>query len=127
VAQLGGVSLWGMRLAYRITSRAVKQGHDDFRYTKSKLQPSFWLEALFKQFIPEAIFQAIISLPFTAPFRTTRVALIPWGWTDIAAVGLFSSGLALETFADAQLAQAKKKGETGLVRSGVWSIVRHPK
>ncbi|EIN11908.1 DUF1295-domain-containing protein [Punctularia strigosozonata HHB-11173 SS5] len=123
---LGGVTLWGLRLAYRITSRAVKQGHDDFRYTKSKLQPSFWLESLFKQFIPEALFQTIICLPFTAPFRATNVALIPWGWTDIAAVGLFTSGLTLETIADAQLATAKKNGESGLVRSGVWSIVRHP-
>lgn len=97
------------------------------RYTKDKLQPSFWSSALFTQYLPEALFQLLISLPFTVPFRSSRVALEEWGWTDTAAVAIFTAGQALETLADAQKAQAKKRGEKGLYRGGVWSIVRHPK
>ena len=45
----------------------------------------------------------------------------------MAAVGLFSAGLALETLADWQLDQFKAEGNTGILKEGVWSIVRHPK
>lgn len=97
------------------------------RYTKDKLQPSFWSSALFTQYLPEALFQLLISLPFTVPFRSTRVALEEWGWTDTLAVALFAAGQTLETLADGQKAAAKKRGAKGLHREGVWSIVRHPK
>jgi steroid 5-alpha reductase family enzyme len=45
----------------------------------------------------------------------------------MAAVGMFSTGFALETLADYQLDQYKAKGGTGILKEGVWSIVRHPK
>lgn len=44
------------------------------------------------------------------------------------AVFVFSAGFALEVLADYQLNAHKKKiGDATLKRSGVWSIVRHPK
>lgn len=44
------------------------------------------------------------------------------------AVFVFSAGFALEVLADYQLSSHKKKtGDATLNRSGVWSIVRHPK
>lgn len=44
------------------------------------------------------------------------------------AVLVFSAGFALEVLADYQLSKHKKKtGNATLNRSGVWSIVRHPK
>jgi steroid 5-alpha reductase family enzyme len=66
---LTGVTLWGGRLFYRIASRSVKRGGDDPRYEEEKKEEGYWNMALFKIFLPEAFFQMLISLPFTAPFR----------------------------------------------------------
>lgn len=48
-------------------------------------------------------------------------------YIQMAAVGLFSTGLAMETLADYQLDQYKAEGGHGILREGVWSIVRNPK
>lgn len=66
---LGGVTIWGARLFYQVASRSLEAGADDARYTEEKKEPGFWNKALFTMFLPEAVIQAIISLPFTLPFR----------------------------------------------------------
>ncbi|KAK6343292.1 hypothetical protein TWF730_010886 [Orbilia blumenaviensis] len=48
------------------------------------------------------------------------------GWVHGIAVGLFAAGLALEVLADSQLGKGKRDDKDGVVRKGVWSIVRHP-
>ncbi|KDQ55807.1 hypothetical protein JAAARDRAFT_37230 [Jaapia argillacea MUCL 33604] len=127
---LAGVSVWGARLFYHIVKRAYKRGYDDPRYASEKTTPGYYLRALFTQFLPEAFFQAVISVPFTAPFRDSFAHRqnTPWGWTDSLAVGLWAAGLALEVLADKQLKRSKRRGGTagGLYTEGVWSIVRHP-
>lgn len=126
---LTGVTLWGGRLLYRVTSRSIARGKDDPRYEEGKKEDGFWTNALFNTFLPEAVFQTIIDLPFTAPFRHQGAVLTgyhPVG--QAAAVALFSTGFALETLADWQLEKhAQTTGEGGLLREGVWSLVRHPK
>lgn len=125
---LSGVTLWGGRLFYRIASRSIKRGKDDPRYDEAKKEEGFWNKALLSTFIPEAAFQMLISLPFTAPFRHEGAALMGYHpWVQMLAVGMFSTGLALETLADYQLDQFKAEGGRGILREGVWSIVRHPK
>ena len=125
---LSGVSLWGGRLLYRIASRAAKRGADDPRYDEAKKEDGFWNRSLFTTFIPEALFQMVISLPFTAPFRHEGAVLTGYHpLIQMAAVGMFSTGFALETLADYQLDTFKAQGTTGLMKDGVWSIVRHPK
>lgn len=66
---LAGVTAWGLRLFYQVASRSIESNTDDPRYLQQKQEPGFWNKALVKLFIPEAIAQAIISLPFTLPFR----------------------------------------------------------
>lgn len=149
---LGGVTAWGGRLFYRIVQRSLARGKDDARYEQVKEQPNFWNKASLL-FGLEALFQTVISLPFTIPFRADSQAgfigaSAEWAsttrWT---AAGLFTAGLALETIADWQLDSHKKKqqgvkivdplsiiddsvpvllGHSDLLRTGVWSIVRHP-
>jgi len=124
---LTGVTLWGGRLFYRVARRSIRRGKDDARYDEIKKEEAFWNNALFKVFIPEALFQVLISLPFTAPFRHEGAAMLGYHpLTQMLAVGLFSSGLALETIADYQLDQYKAEGGKGILRDGVWSLVRHP-
>ncbi|XP_014562482.1 hypothetical protein COCVIDRAFT_11032 [Bipolaris victoriae FI3] len=124
---LTGVTLWGGRLFYRIARRSIQRGEDDPRYVEVKEEDGFWNTALFKVFIPEAFFQMLISLPFTAPFRHEGAVMTGYHpLVQMLAVGLFSSGLALESIADYQLDQYKAEGNKGILREGVWSIVRNP-
>lgn len=125
---LTGVTLWGGRLFYRISSRSIKRGKDDPRYEGVKKEEGFWESALVNVFLPEALFQTIISLPFTAPFRHEGAVLMGYHPViQMCAVGLFSAGLALETLADYQLDQYKAEGGKGMLKEGVWSLVRNPK
>lgn len=136
---LGAVTTWGVRLFYRVASRSMKRGKDDPRYEEPKKDPGFWNKALWTLFVPEAIFQTLISIPFTIPFRNPQDLLaistpVPEGWGEVmraVAVGLFCAGTAMEILADRQLENFKKRSANrdvgGLQRDGVWSIVRHPK
>lgn len=74
---LGGVTAWGARLFYQIASRTLKSNSDDARYIEAKKEPDFWNKAFFKLFVPEALFQTIISLPFTLPFRNPYARYVP--------------------------------------------------
>ncbi|KAF1992960.1 hypothetical protein P154DRAFT_625756 [Amniculicola lignicola CBS 123094] len=124
---LSGVTLWGGRLLYRVVRRSIQRGEDDPRYDEEKKEEDYWTKSLFTTFIPEAFFQMLISLPFTAPFRHEGAVLMGYHpVVQMLAVGLFSSGLALESLADYQLDQFKAEGGPGILKEGVWSIVRHP-
>lgn len=130
---LGGVTAWGTRLFYRIATRSIKRGKDDPRYIDFSEDKSFWSKAFFTAFLPEAVFQSLISLswaiPLSAPASTGSPAP-PSEYREVlnaAAVGLYSAGMAMEILADAQLEQHKASGNKDLNTQGVWSIVRHPK
>ena len=73
---LTGVTLWGGRLFYRIARRSLERGKDDPRYDEVKKEENFWTKSLFTTFIPEAFFQTLISLSFTAPFRHEGAVLM---------------------------------------------------
>ncbi|KAF4303883.1 hypothetical protein GTA08_BOTSDO07666 [Botryosphaeria dothidea] len=125
------VSAWGIRLFYRIASRSVKRGDDDPRYQVAKQDPGFWNKAFFSLYLPEALVQTLIALPFTLPFRagvaSARASPLPENASlfHSLAVFLFTTGYALEVIADTQLESHRQKSDE-LNREGVWSIVRHP-
>jgi steroid 5-alpha reductase family enzyme len=129
---LAGVTLWGGRLFCRVLARAIARNFtDDPRYAESKTS-SDWNWAPLKQYLPEAIFQSIIALGYTFPFYAVgyKALTIPSDWTvgvEAAAVGLWTAGFVMESVADFQVTQHKATGGRGLCRTGVWSIVRHPK
>lgn len=132
---LTGVTLWGGRLFYRIASRSIGRrrqgkGKDDPRYEAEKKEEGYWNKALFSLFLPEALIQTVISLPFTAPFHHHGAVLTGYHPNvQMLAVGLFSAGFALEVLADTQLEKFKQtsKDKTSVCKEGVWSLVRHPK
>ncbi|KAI9838050.1 MAG: hypothetical protein M1819_006204 [Sarea resinae] len=128
-ALLTGVTAWGVRLFYRVASRSLRRGTDDPRYQEVKQKPGFWRRALFSYFLPEAVFQTFISLPFTLPFRQIGWGFLPkhiFRSLQVLAVGLFGAGFALEVLADWQVEDQKRKDSNLLCSEGVWSIVRHP-
>jgi steroid 5-alpha reductase family enzyme len=127
-----GVTVWGTRLAYRVVSRSVRRGgEDDPRYTAQHTASS-WNWAPLTMLLPEAIFQAVISLGYTLLFNVpgAKVLVISGEWRGVVeafAIGLWSAGFVMESLADWQLTRHKNLGKRGLCRDGVWSIVRHPK
>ena len=133
---LGGATAWGARLAYRIVTRSARRGKDDARYDGVKNTDGFWNKALFSVFLPEAVFQALITLPFTMPFRPEVMrgltgALPEWARVvRLTATAVFTFGLTMETLADRHLETHRRKVEglrsSSMCRDGVWSIVRHP-
>ncbi|OTB01635.1 hypothetical protein M426DRAFT_211969 [Hypoxylon sp. CI-4A] len=130
---LAGVSAWGVRLFYRVSSRTIRRGKDDPRYqTAERKKPDFWNKAFFSLFLPEALVQTLISLPFTLPFRAPIATALASPFPEASpiahslAVFLFAVGYSLEVLADSQLESHKQKGSKELNREGVWSIVRHP-
>jgi len=141
---LAGVTLWGGRLFTRILRRSLSRtgkSKDDPRYETQKKEHGFWNRALFSVYLPEALFQAAITLPFTAPFRRDAwgpgEGILSYPLAQSVAVGLFTAGFVLEALADWQLDKFKRREERGeltpqfkgttMCREGVWGIVRHPK
>lgn len=127
---LGGVTLWGGRLFYRVLTRSRKRGKDDPRYDEMKTEPGFWNKALFTTYLPEALFQVLITLPMTAPFYHQGAVLSGYHpLLQSVAVGLFTAGLSLEYLADKQLDEHKATtaDSSSMLKEGVWSLCRHPK
>jgi steroid 5-alpha reductase family enzyme len=133
---LGAATAWSGRLTYRIISRSLRRGTDDPRYKDVKTEPGFWNKAPFAIFLPEALFQALITLPLVIPFSDDHItglygASSHWAtWFRLGAAGIFATGLTMETLADNQIEnhkrQPEERGKNKILRSGVWSIVRHP-
>lgn len=133
---LGGVTAWSTRLLYRITTRCLKRGEDDARYKATAAEPSFWDKAFFTVYLPEAVFQSLISLSWAAALQTLAPSVPsayapPNEWSQVlhsVAVGLWCVGFTMESLADWQLERhAQSDGADDLKTDGVWSIVRHPK
>ncbi|KAI4720714.1 DUF1295-domain-containing protein [Aureobasidium sp. EXF-10727] len=128
---LGGVTLWGVRLFARIATRSVKRGKDDPRYDDMNQDTGFWNKAFFTVFLPEAVFQALISLSWSVVLQQGTLGSIeatPPQYGALLhglAIGMYTTGLNMEALADQQLEEHKKKSDD-LNRSGVFSIVRHP-
>lgn len=126
---LGGATLWGGRLMYRMASRSARRGKDHPQYDAAKKEEGFWNKALLTHYLPEAGIQALITLPFTAPFYHQGAVFTGYHpYLQTFSVGLFFAGLFLETIADYQLDKYEEssKSVVEVNKEGVWSIVRHP-
>ncbi|KAK0621884.1 hypothetical protein B0T17DRAFT_618270 [Bombardia bombarda] len=143
---LAGVTLWGGRLFARVARRTITRGTtaatggaknegmgDDPRYEVTKREPGFWRKALWTVYLPQALFQTVVTLPFTAPFHHQGGSVKGYSRMGQAlAVGVFCMGFGLESLADWQLDGFKERGkgeggvERGMCREGVWGVVRHP-
>ncbi|KAI9641229.1 hypothetical protein NHQ30_010029 [Ciborinia camelliae] len=131
---MAGLTAWSLRLCERVGSRAIARRKDDPRYTSQQKTPEFWNKSLFYTFLPEALVQSFLSLPFVMILRAPEVLignqpLSPNpGWQIAHAAGafLFTTGFVLEAGADWQLESHQKNRTEGLLTEGLWSIVRHP-
>ena len=123
---LGLVTVWGLRLALHIGIRNAG-AEEDFRYRKWREEagPSFWWISLLKVFLLQAVALWIVSSPLLLAQLGGGESMIA---LDVLGLALWGFGFLFETVADWQLQRFKKKSATAgrVMRSGLWSVSRHP-
>ncbi len=121
------VLLWALRLAYHIGFRNIGKG-EDFRYAnwRKKWQPYPEIQGYFRVFILQGIIMLIVALPIilTIKYSTEEIGFVYF----IPGVLLFLIGFLCEVIADFQLKKFKSddKNSGQLIKTGLWSISRHP-
>jgi steroid 5-alpha reductase family enzyme len=142
------VTIWGIRLTYNFARRGAYQwkfwaGEEDYRWEILRKKPGFnnrWVWMLFNLFFISA-YQNVLIFLFTVPILTDLYESAPLSLTvfDYLLAVLFVAFVVLEYIADQQQYDFQtekhrriKAGEPlgeyahGFVRTGLWSLVRHP-
>lgn len=117
------VSLWGLRLFYFILKRNIF-AEEDFRYKN-------WRKAWGKYVIPRAflqvfMLQAIIQFSVGSAVYYINVSNLDFNLISIVGIVIWLIGYYFEVIGDRQLRLHIKSGKGGLMKSGLWSITRHP-
>jgi len=122
---------WATRLGLHMARRHHGSKTEDRRYAKMRERggASFWWVSLFKIFLLQALLLWLIATPQhmgliygnTVETASTRISFI------LGAV-LFTAGLIVETVADRQLIDFKRKPDNAdqTLMSGLWRYSRHP-
>lgn len=121
------VTIWGIRLTVHILLRNWGKP-EDFRYQKWRKESGkiWWIKSLFQVFILQGILMWVISTPLLA----AQISKLPqsFRFLDWAGIFFWIIGFFFETVGDAQLVRFKSdpanKGK--VLRTGVWSLTRHP-
>lgn len=142
------VTIWGIRLTYNFARRGAYQlkfweGEEDYRWEELRKRSGFnnkFVWGLFNLFFISA-YQNVLIFLFTLPILTTigDGADPKLGMADWILAGLFLMAVIIEYIADQQqynfqtekyrrIANGEDLSEYqhGFVRTGLWSIVRHP-
>lgn len=142
------VTIWGVRLTYNFARRGAYQwkfwaGEEDYRWEELRQRPGFnnkFIWGLFNFFFISLYQNGLIFL-FTLPILTSLgdTANKSIGAMDIVLGFLFLSAVVIEFIADQQQYdfQTEKyrrmnnnepleEHAHGFVKSGLWSVVRHP-
>ncbi|HKL47937.1 MAG TPA: DUF1295 domain-containing protein [Candidatus Izemoplasmatales bacterium] len=125
---VGFITIWGIRLSYRITRRNWGKP-EDFRYANWRKEwgDKVVLIAFFRVFMIQAIINFVVgSAAYTAikfnQFDFSGIEqLVVYLGLIIALTGLF-----FEVVGDAQLKKHIQKGTKSLLTTGLWSVTRHP-
>jgi len=125
---VGLISVWGIRLSYRITKRNHGKP-EDFRYAQWRKE---WgdhvvIIAFFRVFMIQGIINFVVGsasytvIKYNEFSFTSKDQYFVYIAVLIALVGLF-----FEVVGDEQLRQHISKGSHTLLQSGLWSVTRHP-
>lgn len=118
--------LWSMRLAFHIlTHRVLRAKEEDGRY---KALREHWGEKANLYFFGFYLFQALLSIGFTAPMVALLFDNRPLSFLDLLGIIIWGIAVGGETTADNQLenfrCRPESKGKT--CREGLWYYSRHP-
>lgn len=123
------ITIWGVRLAYRIFMKNRGKG-EDFRYQswrKSWLRYGaryYFARAYLQIFILQGVVISIVLLPFTLTLTTTS----PSNSLLLVGLTIWFIGFLFEVIGDKQLDTfIKKKNKTDMImKTGLWKYTRHP-
>lgn len=125
---VGFISLWGIRLSYRITRRNWGKP-EDFRYANWRKEwgDKVVIIAFFRVFMIQAIINFVVG---SAAYTTIKFNQFDFSGLEqvVVYLGLLMAitGLFFEVVGDEQLRRHIKKGTRSLLKSGLWSVTRHP-
>ena len=120
------VSVWGLRLAYHISSRH-RGGGEDYRYLNYRKSWGKWfyIRSYFQIYFLQGFFLFLIASPVMIINKFSGASL---GLLDLVGALIWIIGFSFESIGDAQLARFIKnpanKGK--LMMSGLWKYSRHP-
>lgn len=122
------ISVWGIRLSYRI----IRRNHgkpEDFRYAQWRKEwgDNVVIIAFFRVFVIQGIINFVVG---SASYTVIKYNAFSFKSTDqyFVYIALLISliGLFFEVVGDEHLRQHINKGTHTLLQSGLWSITRHP-
>ena len=123
------IFIWGVRLSYRIIKRNWGKP-EDFRYQNWR---KAWgdhvvIMAFFRVFMIQAIINFTVGSASYVAIRFNTFDLSNPRHIIVASFGLLIAliGLFFEVVGDEQLRRHIAKGDKKLMKTGLWSITRHP-
>lgn len=116
---VGMVLLWAFRLGGFLVYRIRKSGHDA-RF--DSIRGNFW------RFLQFWIGQALVAWVLLLPLLFVASHPVEWTWWSLIGVGVWCTGLVIETCADAQkyAFRAKSQNKNKWIDEGLWHYARHP-
>lgn len=115
------VVLWAIRLGLYLFTRKLRHSQDSRQTVPPRRRKFFLIWTL------QAL-RTLVTLFPTLILNTSTWADLPLGVRDLTGWLLWLVGFVLETVADHQKAtfQADPKNESHFIRTGLWSVSRHP-
>lgn len=121
------ITVWGLRLAYRIFKKNHGKG-EDFRYQSWRKEwlyhgtRYYFARAYLQIFILQGIIISIVLLPFTLTLTSTSPS------TSLLLAGLliWIVGFFFEVVGDKQLDTFIKNKTGTIMKTGLWKYTRHP-
>ena len=121
------VTVWGVRLAWHITSRSWGEPEDRrYREMRQEHGGSFRLRSLVTVFWLQAVLLWVVSLVVQlGQWSPTPAGLVVTDWIG---AGLWLPGIVFETVADSQMQRFKADPENRgkVMDQGLWRYSRHP-
>jgi len=119
------VSIWGIRLAWHISRRALRKPEDSRYAAWRQAWTHVYIRSYVQIFLLQGVLLFVIALPLLGIHAGAPVDL---GVLDAIAVGVWVIGFLCESVADRQLrifvADPAHKGQ--ILQTGLWAYSRHP-
>ncbi|MHA1191016.1 MAG: DUF1295 domain-containing protein [Promethearchaeota archaeon] len=119
------VCAWSIRLTFNWVRQWRGLNHEDWRYTERREKKSFWFINLFGlQLMPTLLVYLGCLSFYPVMFEETNL----FGVIDIIAIIITSGAIIIESIADIQSLNFRKKRESPeqFIKTGLWSFSRHP-
>lgn len=122
---LAMVSIWSLRLSAQTYRRQIDTEREPYATWRRRYGRDWRWWSFFQVYLLQGVIIWTWGLSFAFAFTSRATGI---GWTDVLGAVVWLIGFAFQAGADVQLARFKRDpaNRGRLLRSGVWSVVRHP-